>query len=324
MFLLVASHVKGNYSNNSQSEKDRSYIDAVVHPVNDPGYVPGYLGNPVYSGETPGIDGKRQAPIDAVVHPVNDPGYVPAYVGNPAYSGETPGIDGKRQAPIDAVVHPANDPGHVPGYVGNPAYSAENPRIIPNFTPGVDPFYDPSSGKHSITEQNKKDPIRSGTSTTLSTDHTTASLASVEKYTVSPQGKEHVTPKGSLSSAQPVEVDGSLVIDGDVTTSTLNIKQDGTLEHHGALQGNLYNEGNVATDTTQTATVDGNVTQSSTGTLQVKVPTGSNHSALQVNGNVDLNGQIEITSEQEVTPGSTQKIMGLYQITSLNFSQPIV
>ncbi|MFZ4116280.1 MAG: autotransporter outer membrane beta-barrel domain-containing protein, partial [Chthoniobacterales bacterium] len=248
-----------------------------------PGVVPGQTPG-VNPGETPGINPGNP---DNII--VGDPGFTPGVKEN-----FTPGID--------------NDPGLTTGFTAG-VVEGFTPGVVPNFTPGVDPFYDPSTGQHRITEENKMDPIRSGTSETVSTDHTIASSASVQKYTVSSEGTEHVTSQGSLASAQPVEVRGSLVNDGVVTTSALNVQNGGTLEDHGVLHGDLHNQGTVATDTAQTATVDGNLTQSPTGKLHVKMASGSSHSALQVNGDVHLDGQVEIASEEKVTPGSTQKII---------------
>ncbi|MDH4469842.1 MAG: hypothetical protein QE493_02575, partial [Verrucomicrobiae bacterium] len=95
------------------------------------------------------------------------------------------------------------------------------------------------------------------------------------------------------------------------------IGSNGILKGNGTLNASVTNNGLLAPGyPTGKLTINGNVAQSSSGTLQIKVVNSNTYSKLQVNGSVTLAGTLEITPiESSLSYGE--------KLTFLNSSGPI-
>ncbi|MCF7729722.1 MAG: autotransporter domain-containing protein, partial [Chthoniobacterales bacterium] len=125
---------------------------------------------------------------------------------------------------------------------------------------------------------------------------------------------------------------GNLIIGLNGANNTLTIANGGTvsassgviiggngiLKGNGTLNASVTNNGLLAPGyPTGTFTINGNVTQSSSGTLQIKVVSSNIYGQLQVNGSVTLAGTLEIT------PVLGSSLSYGERLTFLNSSGPI-
>lgn len=125
-------------------------------------------------------------------------------------------------------------------------------------------------------------------------------------------------PGGSLTIHNTLFVTGgpvnlvngsSIFLDGNLSTSQLNVLFGGMLHGAGTVFGNLVNGGNVTPgDAPGTITVTGNYTQTSNGTLSILLQdkSKSGHGLLQVGGRASLNGTLQLVSLDhfDLQPGS--------------------
>ncbi|MCF7728869.1 MAG: autotransporter domain-containing protein [Chthoniobacterales bacterium] len=107
-------------------------------------------------------------------------------------------------------------------------------------------------------------------------------------------------------------------INTTLNASSVTITPSGSLNGVGTLNAPLTNNGLLSPGyPTGTLSINGNVTQSSSGTLQINVESSNNYGQLQVNGSVTLAGTLEIT------PILGSSLSYGERLTFLNSSGPI-
>ena len=131
--------------------------------------------------------------------------------------------------------------------------------------------------------------------------------------TVTKSGSGLVTFSGTNTYTGLTAVNaGTLVIDG-TTTSSATIAAGATLSGHGTINGNIVNSGAVApggTSTINKLRVNGDYTSNTGSALQVQVNAagavpGTNNSLLEVQGNVNLAGTVDVSAASgSYTPGT--------------------
>jgi uncharacterized protein with beta-barrel porin domain len=106
---------------------------------------------------------------------------------------------------------------------------------------------------------------------------------------------------------------GSFVVNGALTGSgTLLNNTTGTLSGSGTIQGNLTNLGTVSPGNSPgTLTINGNYTQTASGTLVEQIASASSYSKLVVTGNAGLDGALKIVLLNGYIPSYGQSFPGI-------------
>lgn len=88
---------------------------------------------------------------------------------------------------------------------------------------------------------------------------------------------------------------GGLAVNGQLTANSVNVGQDAYLKGSGLIAGNVVNNGTVAPGNSPgVLTVNGNFTQSSTGTLEIEIGSLSLFDQLLISGNASLAGTLAV------------------------------
>ena len=90
---------------------------------------------------------------------------------------------------------------------------------------------------------------------------------------------------------------GTLAMNGSITTTDLIVQFGAWLKGNGVIFGNVINNGTLAPGNSPgTLTINGNFTQSSSGTLEIEVASLTNFDRLLVSGNASLAGRLNVLS----------------------------
>ncbi len=92
---------------------------------------------------------------------------------------------------------------------------------------------------------------------------------------------------------------GKLAVNGTLTAQDVLVQIDAWLKGSGLINGNVFNSGTIAPGNSPgTLTINGNFTQSKTGTFELEVASTSVFDRLIVSGNASLNGRLRVKSFQ--------------------------
>jgi autotransporter-associated beta strand protein len=105
---------------------------------------------------------------------------------------------------------------------------------------------------------------------------------------------------------------GILTVDSTLTSPTINVQPGGLLKGNGGIFGSVINLGAVGPGHSPgTLTINGNYTQTSSGTLSIEIDSSHNYSRLVVNGHATLGGTLQLTLASGYRPaqGTSFKVL---------------